>query len=129
MTAFVVTRELERLEQLSREVSEEGFLNPADLDFVVCSVPRIERYCYAMMDHEIAAASVNPGDVIFVKLALFLNQEQVNFMRDRFAQQFPGVKIVILSLGSDSEITILSPQWTVKALKWKRLMKARRQDD
>lgn len=51
--------------------------------------------------------TIRPGDILVLRTDLFLNKEQVEFLRDRMDEQFKdlGVKVVVLTSGL--EIAVL----------------------
>ena len=48
---------------------------------------------------EIAKLELHDGDMVVLRTDMILNQAQLESLRDRASQQFPGIKVVILSAG------------------------------
>jgi hypothetical protein len=67
---------------------------------------------FGVTQFEIAKLELHDGDMVVLRTDMILNQDQVQALRDRASQQFPGIKVAILSAGLS--LAVLSDKRTVK---------------
>jgi serine phosphatase RsbU (regulator of sigma subunit) len=57
------------------------------------------RNAFGFTKFEIAKLELQPGDMIVLRTDLLLNKEQLSSIREAAQQQFPGIKVVVLTAG------------------------------
>jgi hypothetical protein len=62
---------------------------------------------------EIAKLDLHDGDIVVLRTDMMLTQEQLQYLRDRYRAEFPGIKVVVLSAGL--EIGVLADKRTKRA--------------
>jgi hypothetical protein len=54
---------------------------------------------HGITEFEVAKLELHDGDILVLRTDLYLDAEQLQVLRDRAKEQFPGIKCVVLSAG------------------------------